>query len=157
MDTIQSFTLSFLLANSGPITESSHMAQSQNSGPITESNHVDQSQDPSFSNTAAMCKTVSYFTPCCSVNFLHLSVCGSSPHQKSQTRFITQAVLHVSAQACRHAMTADHACHHRTQVNLLASDATHNRVSVSLAYNQFTVFFLPQSCTLLSSLQSTTR
>ena len=34
------------------------------SGPITEPNHMDQSQGSSFSITAAMCKMVSYFTPC---------------------------------------------------------------------------------------------
>ena len=54
----------FSFGHSGPITESNHMDQSQNSGPITKSNHMDKSQGPSFSNTAAMCKTASYLTPC---------------------------------------------------------------------------------------------
>ena len=41
------------------------------------------------------------------------------------------------------------------QVNLLVPDATYNRVSISLCLYLVHRVFLPQSCALLSSLQST--
>ena len=114
----------------------------------SESNHMAQFQDQSRSPIAwtnarvlpfqilLRCARRQVTSPLAEVWTSSSSTSLSVGHHPTRSRrrgcMVTQAALRVPAHACRHAMTADHACRHRTQVNLLVPDATYNRVSVSL-------------------------